>query len=198
LAKGGKEKVYLEDSQDQQGTFLSWVLGQMDETSKRDPSVMINYQMSCKNHLSRFIVGLDLTTLVNFASIHTTTDASKFFQASWFILIFCHWCSNGSIIIMHKTSISNANLKILPACNTLFDLAARPQYIQPLRDEIQKVFDEDGYDIDSEGFIKLKKTSLTRLKKLDSFMKESQRLNSTSLRPSPSPPPLLPRIQITD
>jgi len=51
LAKGGKEKVYVEDSQDQQGTFLSWVFGQMDETSRRDPAVMINYQMSCKSPL---------------------------------------------------------------------------------------------------------------------------------------------------
>jgi cytochrome P450 len=61
--------------------------------------------------------------------------------------------------------------------HAIFDLASRPEYIQPLRDEIQRVIDEDGQDVDGEGFLKLKKTSLTKLRKLDSFMKESQRLS---------------------
>lgn len=59
----------------------------------------------------------------------------------------------------------------------IFDLAARPEYIQPLRDEIQQVIDQDGQDFDGEGFLKLKKTSMTKLRKMDSFLKESQRLS---------------------
>ena len=59
----------------------------------------------------------------------------------------------------------------------IFDLAARPEYIQPLRDEIQQVIDEDGQDLDGEGFVKLKKMSMPKLKKLDSFLKETQRLS---------------------
>jgi len=61
-------------------------------------------------------------------------------------------------------------------CQILYDLAARPEYLQPLRDEIDQVIQEDGYDKDGEGFLKLKKVSLTKLRKMDSFMKESQRL----------------------
>ncbi|KAH0555796.1 hypothetical protein GP486_006260 [Trichoglossum hirsutum] len=53
--------------------------------------------------------------------------------------------------------------------NTMYDLAARPEYIKPLRDEIEAVLaDTDG---------KFTKQALTKMKKLDSFMLESQRVN---------------------
>jgi hypothetical protein len=54
----------------------------------------------------------------------------------------------------------------------MYDLIAYQEYIQPLRDEIVAVVKEDG---------SLKKTSLTKLKLLDSFMKETQRLNPVSI-----------------
>jgi cytochrome P450 len=56
--------------------------------------------------------------------------------------------------------------------NIMYDLAAYPEYIQPLRDEICAVAGEDGV---------LKKTSLLKLKKMDSVMKESQRMHPLSL-----------------
>lgn len=56
--------------------------------------------------------------------------------------------------------------------NIIYDLAAHPEYIQPLRDEIRAVLDEDGV---------LKKTSLLKLKLLDSVMKESQRTHPVSM-----------------
>ncbi|KAF4201487.1 hypothetical protein CNMCM8927_001473 [Aspergillus lentulus] len=56
--------------------------------------------------------------------------------------------------------------------NVMYDLIAYQEYIQPLRDEIVAVVKEDGY---------LKKTSLTKLKLMDSFMKETQRLNPVSI-----------------
>ncbi|OQD60165.1 hypothetical protein PENPOL_c027G03353 [Penicillium polonicum] len=56
--------------------------------------------------------------------------------------------------------------------NVVYDLAAYPEYIQPLRDEIRAVAVEDGV---------LKKTSLLKLKLMDSVMKESQRTNPLSL-----------------
>ncbi|CAG7951773.1 unnamed protein product [Penicillium nalgiovense] len=56
--------------------------------------------------------------------------------------------------------------------NVIYDLAAYPEYIQPLRDEIRAVAAEDGV---------LKKTSLLKLKLMDSVMKESQRMNPLSL-----------------
>ncbi|KAI4098740.1 MAG: hypothetical protein L6R37_006329 [Teloschistes peruensis] len=50
----------------------------------------------------------------------------------------------------------------------LYDLCARPEYIQPLRDEIESVLTEEG---------SFTKTAFQKLVKLDSFMKESQRYN---------------------
>lgn len=57
------------------------------------------------------------------------------------------------------------------------DLLGHPEYIQPLREEIQQVIAEDGYQQDETGKNYLSKTSLNKLKKLDSFIKESQRLS---------------------
>ena len=52
--------------------------------------------------------------------------------------------------------------------NTVYDLAAYPEYFQPFRDEIKAVLGEDG---------RLKHATLPKLKLMDSFIKESQRLN---------------------
>lgn len=56
--------------------------------------------------------------------------------------------------------------------NIMYDLIAYQEYIQPLRDEIVAVVKEEGC---------LKKTSLTKLKLMDSFIKETQRLNPVSI-----------------
>lgn len=61
----------------------------------------------------------------------------------------------------------------------IYDLAAHPEYIQPLRDEIEQVVNED---VDGAGFKKLKKSSMPKLWKLDSFLKESQRFTPVQLR----------------
>lgn len=56
--------------------------------------------------------------------------------------------------------------------NIMYDLAAYPEYFQPLREEICAVAAEDGV---------LKKTSLLKFKLMDSIMKESQRTHPLSL-----------------
>jgi hypothetical protein len=66
-------------------------------------------------------------------------------------------------------------------CQVIFDLVSRPEYIQPLRDEIQRVVDEDGYDDVAGMARKLKKQSIPKLRKLDSFVKESQRFSPPGL-----------------
>jgi hypothetical protein len=63
----------------------------------------------------------------------------------------------------------------------VFDLVSRPEYIQPLRNEIQQVVDEDGEDDLGDGRRKLKKQSIPKLRKLDSFLKESQRFSPPGL-----------------
>lgn len=72
-----------------------------------------------------------------------------------------------SMAAIHTTSMATTA--------AIYDLAAHPEYIQPLRDEIQQVIDEDGQDVDGDGVMNLKKSSMPRLWKLDSFLKESQR-----------------------
>lgn len=57
--------------------------------------------------------------------------------------------------------------------NTLFDLITFSQHQQPLRDEITKVLMESG------GW---SLSAVQKMKKLDSFIKESQRLNHHLLR----------------
>ncbi|KAF9237105.1 cytochrome P450 [Melanogaster broomeanus] len=47
----------------------------------------------------------------------------------------------------------------------LFNLAANPQYIQPLREEVESIVDTEGWS----------KGALAKMRKIDSFLKESQR-----------------------
>lgn len=62
----------------------------------------------------------------------------------------------------------------------LFDLAGRPEYVAPLRQELERVISEDG------GSRELSPRSLGKLVHMDSFLKESQRHVSQNLRECPS------------
>ena len=61
----------------------------------------------------------------------------------------------------------------MAATHVLFDLCERPEYIQPLREEVEQAINED------KGW---QKTTLNKMQKLDSFLKESQRVTPPSLR----------------
>lgn len=61
----------------------------------------------------------------------------------------------------------------LAIIHALYDIAARPEYIAPLREEIREV------TRDTNGV--LQKQHLTQMRKLDSFMKESQRHSPPSV-----------------
>jgi hypothetical protein len=69
----------------------------------------------------------------------------------------------------------------MAATAAIYDLAAHLEYIKPLRDEIQQIIDEDGEDVDGDGSMRLKKSSMPKLWKLDSFLKESQRFTPAQL-----------------
>lgn len=58
----------------------------------------------------------------------------------------------------------------------VFDLAARPEYLGPLRQEIDEAVRQDGYELDESGHKVLRKTTYVKLRKVDSFLRESQRL----------------------
>lgn len=66
-----------------------------------------------------------------------------------------------SMAAIHTTTLSVVSI--------LYDLAARPEYIDPLREEMVNAIQEDG------GV--LKKSTLAKMIKLDSFMKEAGRFN---------------------
>ncbi|KAH9854862.1 cytochrome P450 [Lenzites betulinus] len=55
--------------------------------------------------------------------------------------------------------------------HALYNLAAQPEYLQPLREEVESVVAEDGWS----------KASLGKMRKLDSFLKESMRLADGTL-----------------
>ncbi|KIL65013.1 hypothetical protein M378DRAFT_77528, partial [Amanita muscaria Koide BX008] len=55
--------------------------------------------------------------------------------------------------------------------HVLYDLATRPEYVQPMRDEVEAVIREEGWS----------KSAIGRMRKLDSFIKESLRLSYLSL-----------------
>ncbi|KAK0762080.1 hypothetical protein N5P37_004881 [Trichoderma harzianum] len=59
----------------------------------------------------------------------------------------------------------------------ILDLASRPQYIGELREEVETVVAEEG-EQNEDGNIYLGKAAFAKMKKLDSFIKESQRFNS--------------------
>jgi ent-kaurene oxidase len=67
-------------------------------------------------------------------------------------------------------SLASIHTSQMNAVHVLYDLAAHPEFVEPLRDEIRTVAKE-GWD----------KSAYTKLRKLDSFMKESQRFNPPSL-----------------
>jgi hypothetical protein len=82
--------------------------------------------------------------VVEFAAIFTTTMVS---------LSFYHYVANLAFL----------NLKAFT--NSMLNLAARPECVAPLREELQEVIASEGWT----------KTSLTKLRKMDSFLKESER-----------------------
>ena len=55
--------------------------------------------------------------------------------------------------------------------HVLYDLAARPEYLQPLREEIEAVIATDGWT----------KAGMGKMWKLDSFLRESQRYNGIGI-----------------
>jgi hypothetical protein len=52
MAKEGHEKLHREDTRDEQGTFISWILKNTKEKERSDPLVLANNQMGRKS-LSR-------------------------------------------------------------------------------------------------------------------------------------------------
>lgn len=75
-------------------------------------------------------------------------------------------------VVMSLASIHTSQMN---AVHCLYDMVLRPKCIEQFREEVKRVIEEDG------PWMQWKKTSFTKLKHLDSFMRESQRFNPPSL-----------------
>lgn len=82
------------------------------------------------------------------------------------------------ILYLDFSAIHTSSMSITQA---LHDLAAHPEFQDPIRDEIESVLREFG------GWTK---QALTKMKKLDSSLKESQRLHPVTTGPYLPPCPL--------
>ena len=92
--------------------------------------------------------------LVNFAAIHTTSQASE-----------------------NAGFSPPDNLVLTIACpqtitHALYRLLSNPEYIEPLRQEVEAVVAEEGWT----------KAAMDKMHKIDSFLRESQRLDGITLR----------------
>lgn len=99
---------------------------------------------------------------------------------------FLQWMSDSAIgpekeesfiaSIQLKLSFAAIHTSAAAPTQLLYDLCAMPHYIEPLREEVRTILAEQG---------SLTKRSLSQMKKLDSFMKESQRFNPLLLSTYP-------------
>lgn len=89
--------------------------------------------------------------VLNFGAIFTTT------MVLYFFLLLLSFVSYFDIFWQSFT-------------HALFNLAAMPHYIHPLREEVEAIINEEGWS----------KASLDKMRKLDSFLKESQRYNASA------------------
>lgn len=70
--------------------------------------------------------------------------------------------------IQLKMSFAAIHTSAATPLQLIYDLCAMPEYVSPLREEIERVVDRSG---------QINKQTLMQLPMLDSFMKESQRFN---------------------
>jgi hypothetical protein len=89
--------------------------------------------------------------LVNFAAIHTTSLVSRGIA---------------------QLAMLNSNLRIIQVLTqVLCRLLSNPEYIEPLRREAEVVIEEEGWT----------KAGIDKMCKLDSFVRETQRIDSLGI-----------------
>ncbi len=76
-------------------------------------------------------------------------------------------------------TIASIHTTTMAATHAMYDLCANPEFFMLLREEIKQQLDSDG---------NFNVTALNDMRKLDSLMKESQRLNPLNLSMPPLPP----------
>lgn len=72
-------------------------------------------------------------------------------------------------LILGKSAIHASSIATI---NLIYDLVARPVYLKPLREEVNQIWEETFRILDEKA--------MSKLNKLDSFLKDLQRLNSAA------------------
>ncbi|KAI0996593.1 Cytochrome P450 monooxygenase [Podosphaera aphanis] len=85
------------------------------------------------------------------------------------------------VIYQQNLTFAAIHTTTFTVTQAILDLATYPEYTQILLDEIRAVTKEDGYEVAEDGTSRLPKSSIPKLTKLDSFIKESQRMNPMTL-----------------
>ncbi|KAF9235149.1 cytochrome P450 [Melanogaster broomeanus] len=73
--------------------------------------------------------------------------------------------------LIEKAEGSERNTSSNDFTQALYNLAANPQYIQPLREEVESIVRSEGWS----------KGALAKMRKIDSFLKESQRMEGNAI-----------------
>ncbi|KAJ7185998.1 cytochrome P450 [Mycena filopes] len=71
------------------------------------------------------------------------------------------------VVICNMAAIHTTTMALV---NALLDLAAHPSHIEPMREEVERVFRQEGWT----------KAALSNMHRVDSFLRESQRVNGGS------------------
>ena len=100
-------------------------------------------------------------------TIQWMRDRSRHFKGSNF---------DEEVLVQIKLGGAATHTTSMALTHIVFDLVARPEYMKRLRDEIRQVLDDDDGTFTE--------SRLAKLELLDSFMKESQRLNPVACCPS--------------
>jgi hypothetical protein len=82
-----------------------------------------------------------------------------------FSLNFAAILTSSLVSLPPNHHVNECSLVIQAVTHALFDLASNPEYLKPLREEVEEVTKREGWT----------KSALNQMCKLDSFVKESQR-----------------------
>ncbi|CAG8978202.1 hypothetical protein HYALB_00011437 [Hymenoscyphus albidus] len=79
-------------------------------------------------------------------------------------------------LLQMQVSFASLHTTTSATTNALLDLATFAEYADELREEIEAAIADDGESIDENGQVYFTKAAVSKMKKLDNFLKESQRL----------------------
>lgn len=108
---------------------------------------------------------------------HVEPEDSKHNLLSWMMEIATPEEGEASALAHLEVVMSLASIHTsqMNAVHCLYDLLAHPEYLEPIREEIRAVVRKEG------PWMKWEKPAFSKLRKLDSFMRESQRFNPPTL-----------------